>query len=156
MKGRPVPATAEQILRYGQVAAVLREAMDRKGLSLTDVQRRLNTSSGTVWTWLAAKSAPSQAFRLRLASMLDVDEAALDWRTYHTAAPIVVTDRPQKLLPGPRPPPDAPATHKPIDVLQFSVSEDGQAVIRLNARLPIEKAAALLRLLLDAGLVTAD
>lgn len=156
MKGQPAPATAEQILRYGQVAAVLREAMDRKGLSQGDIAQRLNTSNSTVSTWLAAKSAPSQAFRLRLASILDVDAAALDWRTYHTAPPAGATDRPQRLLPGPRPPPDAPSAHKPIDVLQFSVTDDGQAVIRLNARLPIEKAAALLRLLLDAGLVTAD
>jgi hypothetical protein len=52
-------------------------------------------------------------------------------------------------------PPQAVPLVKRPEVLGFSVDDEGRAVIRLHAALPIEEGAALLRLLLDAGFVMA-
>jgi hypothetical protein len=40
-------------------------------------------------------------------------------------------------------------------VLSFTVNEDGNARIRLDASMPYDKAVPLLRLLLDAGMIVA-
>ena len=49
------------------------------------------------------------------------------------------------LIPAPVP--------RPADVLGFQVTSDGMSRVRLDVSLPVQRGAALLRMLLDHGLV---
>ena len=50
-------------------------------------------------------------------------------------------------------PPRVTTSLKSQDVLSYSVDSDGQAAVRMTARGPHSRMAALFRLLLDAGMV---
>jgi transcriptional regulator with XRE-family HTH domain len=139
------PATAAQVARNGQVAALLRAELDKRGWT----PRRLNEAMGkpashtASYVWLSAKGAPAPKLAARLAKVLGV---AVERLQPNTGAPTQVASR-------------EPATatilapKRAAEVLSFAVLDDGHARLRLDVVLPVTEAAPLLRLLLDAGIV---
>lgn len=133
------PATLGQVQRNGVVAAVIREAMKRKGLRQTDIVRAIGANSTMVSCWISAKNIVGPSMRPKLAALLEVPEASLDHRQAQGAGPVVLAA--------------APRVKREADVLSFSISDTGEARLRFDMTLPLDKAAPLLRMLLDAGLV---
>ena len=68
--------------RYGQIAHAIGEAMQRKGLSPAQVNEALGKprSAPGIYHWLKAKGAPTHEVHTKLAKILGIDAAALDWR----------------------------------------------------------------------------
>lgn len=133
------PATLGQVQRNGAVAAVIREAMKRKGLTQADIVRAIGVNNSTVSSWVNAKHKVLPTIRSKLAALLEVPEASLDHRQAHGDGPVVLAA--------------APRVKREADVLSFSISDTGEARLRFDMTLPLDKATPLLRMLLDAGLV---
>lgn len=132
------PATLAEVQRNGAVAAVLREQMGRLGLNQPQVAEAIGSHASSVSSWFRAKAIVPGKFRAPLAKLLGVPEASLNPADDALAAT-----------------PTAPVASKrgAVDLLSFVISEPGQARLRLDATLPIDKAVPLLRMLLDAGIV---
>jgi hypothetical protein len=128
------------------------------------------------WTgfypWVRGDGAPIGENRTRLARLLGADESELmpkgDVSPQMRAAQTrslnakkherkngAIADTLERQLAETQPVllPRAVIQPKAQDVLNYSVDSDGQAVVRLAARGPHGRMAALFRLLLDAGLV---
>lgn len=137
--------TPLQIAKYGHVAELLRREMLARGLTMVQLAKALNTTSAAVSHWTRCQNGPGTKMRRNLAKLLGVEPAFLkarEVRELETEArantkTLEITLRKQ---------------HIP-DVLSFTVDAEGNARLRLDVILPIEHAAPLFRLLLDAGLV---
>jgi hypothetical protein len=158
-----VPATPAQIARNGHVAAALRAFGKENGWSPGDFNKRLGRPQDhtSIYVWLTAKGAPGPKARAKLAKATGLSEVQLIPRKVDgaggkpsaaavaTAAKAMVSSRggvPAVIAVSERP---RPAT----DVLSFVVSADGTTRTRLDVSLPLEQGSALLRMLLDMGLV---
>jgi transcriptional regulator with XRE-family HTH domain len=148
---RAAPATPIQIAMFGHVAASLRAALAAKGWSPGDLNRALGKerTNVSIYNYLNAKGAPGPDARAKLARVLGIKEATLVRRPVDRAVPVKAT--PIRLIEGPR----AAAVVGAQRVLEFTVSNDGMAHLRLDVTLPSPRVLPLLRILLDAGLVIA-
>lgn len=149
--GTPKPATAEQVAKYGHCAATMRAALKAKGWTIGDLNRALGKERGysPPHVWNNAKGAPGPKLAKVVAKLLDVDPHDLTRRSM-TAADLKQPEASHALV---RATATAPAQRAPGDVLTFSVDREGNARIKLDAVLPVEQAAPLFRMLLDAGIV---
>jgi hypothetical protein len=146
--GRPIPATPDQIVRFGHIAAAMRKAMDAKRWTIGDLNQACGQQRGNtgVYAFLNSKAAPGAKVRARLSKVLGLPESALLARDGSRP----VEAGPALQIEGPRATPQrAPAP----PVLQFLVDGDGMARIKLDVSLATDKAVPLLRLLLDAGMI---
>jgi transcriptional regulator with XRE-family HTH domain len=146
------PHTAhERLAVYGGVAAAIRAAMERKGIKPAELNEAIGRerSHASLYHYINGKMAPDTAIRPRLAKALGIPESALRKAALGdgpSASPEPGTALVR--LAGP------PAGRLP-DVLTFAIAPDGTARLRLDYTAPAERGVALLRLLLDAGLVLA-
>jgi hypothetical protein len=139
--------TPEQIAKFGHIAARLRAELDKRGWSPGDFNDALgkDRSNGNIYHFLGAKSAPGETLRAQIADFLDIPEADLTARPDSGA--LVKAERIPREETAKIPPP-----HTPKDIVTFSINEEGMARIRCDVTLPAGKGAALLQVLLNAGL----
>lgn len=139
-----IPATAKQLAMFGHIAAALREWMERENVSVKELNTRLgvNPTNTGVYNFLNAKHAPGAALRARLASVTGIPESSLTPLVPGQSATVATVKPPLVATPV-----------KARDVLSFAVDSDGMATITLHARLPLDVATPLLRMILDAGVV---
>lgn len=168
-----VPATPEQIARFGHIAVLLRRYLATTGMSMGDFAEHVMGSrkSVTHYPWVGGKSAPSLPSRMIMQRMMGVPTDYMVPRNPE-AEPGAYPPEPQQLkvphswtqrrlahgapvTAAPPRQPDKPATRR--DVLSFQLHDDGTASVRLVAdNLPAEHAKSLLRVLLEAGLPLRD
>jgi transcriptional regulator with XRE-family HTH domain len=138
------PATPEQIMKFGHVASALRKFMDEKGWKPKDLNKAIgySASHSSAYQWTNGKGAPGPMVAQKVSKVTGIPVNQLLSRTGSTA---IVTYKPSKY----------PVTtiHRPGEVLTFVVMNDGNARIKIDIVLPLDKATPLLRMLLDAGLV---
>jgi transcriptional regulator with XRE-family HTH domain len=148
---RPKAATREQVARYGHIAAALRAVLKQRGWKVADLNEAIGRERNYTpsHVWLAAKGAPNLMMRALIAKATGIPETELMPLRRGEARPVTtVTTATPLALPGPA---AAPA---PRPVLVFNVLEDGGVELELRKiRLPLDEGSALLRMLLDAGVV---
>ena len=147
--GIPKAATRAEVARYGHVAAALRAALKQRGWDIADFAEAIGRarSYSPARKWLSAKSAPRAKMRPIVAKATGIPEGRLVPRR-PGEDDLPVTTAPMLALEGPAAPPPA----RPV--LVFNVLEDASVELELRkVRLPIEEGSALLRMLLDAGVV---
>jgi hypothetical protein len=138
--------------RLGHIAAALREAMTRLGLTPSELVRKLDLPKGstTIYGWLAARSAPHPDTREKLVKLLNL---RLEDVTPREEAPMVppvrAAGRALAVVAHRR----RPVNGGGDDVFSFRVAANGMARISLNVELELARATPLFRMLLDAGLV---
>jgi len=145
--GSAAPPTPGQVALYGHIAARLRAFLAEKGWTIGDLNQQVlgvKRSNTAPYGWINCRGAPGPKITPKLARAMGIPESELRPRDGKEpppeALPAVLTARP------PLPP-------RVVDVLSFAVQSDGNAKLRLDVVLPIERATPLLRMLLDAGLV---
>jgi hypothetical protein len=143
-KSAPKSASAIQITRFGHVASLLRSEMDKRKWTVSDMNRAMGLPRGHVgvYKWLSSKGAPAEINARKLGKILN-----LPWEQFlgnFNEAPITRTMPGQALVPSPP---------RRNEVLSFNVADNGESRIRLDITLPTERGVALLRILLDAGMV---
>jgi transcriptional regulator with XRE-family HTH domain len=131
----------------GHIAAALREYMTQHNLSPGDFNQMLGYERGNtgVYQWLRAKAAPGDKLRTKLHKVTGIPLDTLTPRDVDTPTQ-VTTAEPRAVSTILRP-------MSPNPVLQFTVSADGTARIKLDAAMSLAAASPLLRILLDAGIV---
>jgi hypothetical protein len=143
-----------QILRYGHIAAAIREAMPKANMKRpVDLAKALGKPGhgGLVSNWLMAKGAPGDTYRTKVSKLLHIQQKDL---------------RPRKLLDGKSAPAEIEEGEpqsfalvkrgvfgKQVPVLSFQATADGQARIQVDVTMAVDRAMPLFRMLLDAGLV---
>jgi transcriptional regulator with XRE-family HTH domain len=147
-------ATPLQIARNGHIAILIRRQLEERQWSIPDLHERIGLSraSATAYHWLASAGAPGPKYVRKLAKLLGVPETEFAPRELDREQLPAVLAAPGYPTVGP----SKPAVRSPPpsgDVLGFTVGSDGMARLRVDVRLPLEAAAPLLRLLLDAGIV---
>jgi len=140
------PVTTQQIMMYGHVASALRKFLKEKGWKIGDLNKALgkDQSYSAAYQWVNGKSAPNPETAKRLSKITGIPADQLVKRTSSTA---IVTYKPSK---------HPIMLNRPSEVLVFGVTNDGNARIKVDIVLPLDKATPLLRMLLDAGLVFAQ
>jgi hypothetical protein len=155
MRRDAAPATARQIAMFGHVATVIRKAVQEKFETVGDLNQALGRDRGHtgVYGWINGKGAPGPEIRPKLAKLLGVPEASLERR--EAGERVSVAKEPATAMVR-LPSPGAPAPARAPEVLHFAVLTDGTARLRMDVTLPAERGVALLRLLLDAGMIVAS
>lgn len=138
-----IPATPKQVAMFGHIASALREWMSRENVSVKELNSRLGIqeTNTSVYNFLNAKHAPGPSTRARLVKVTGIPESDLMPRVARQSL-TVATVKPAHV-----------AVPKARDVLSFVVDGDGMATVVLHARLPLDTAMPLLRMILDAGVV---
>jgi hypothetical protein len=147
------PATPQQIAAYGHIAIALRDYLKRTGKDIGDLNKAINMPRGhtSVYHWLNGKGGPGPENRVKLAKLLGCqpDDLAAKVRA---RVPDGV-----KAIPAPSAPRTASGaawvSPRRADALAFVVTAQGEAHIKLDVTLPLAEGSALLRMLLDAGVV---
>lgn len=156
------PPTPVQIARYGHIAARLREflAASKMAVPELNVMMGLPRGNNAAYPWINGKGSPSPQMRAKLSVVTGIAEDDLTPRDIDPPVRIVRATRldPTRAVPpeawGQRPPAKAVDVVPPDDhALAFTVTRTGQARIKLDVTMPLDKATPLLRLLLDAGVV---
>jgi hypothetical protein len=138
----------------GHIVTALQAYLAAERITPGELQRRLGLprKATTVYSWLGGRTCPGQAFKAQLSQLLGQPVSFFYPR--HEDAPSVPALGPARTalalaaqLPAP-PPPGPPAGGR----LAYEGHGDGTASITLRARLPLEQAKPLFRLLLDAGI----
>lgn len=139
-----IPATAKQMAMFGHIATSLREWMERENVSVKEFNTRLgvNAANTGLYNFLNCKAAPGATLRARLVAATGIPESELLPRSHGQSLAVATVK-----------PPLAATPVKARDVLTFNVDSDSMATIVLHARLPLESAMPLLRMILDAGVV---
>ena len=143
------------------IVQLLQAYLDREKITQQELGKRLGISpekAAVASGWLRGINAPSPAYRAPLAALLKVDEAEL---MRHDQSKALVRKAPAEAqaralvahLQAPLPAAQVMPPRKQHDVLGYVVTADGQAEVRLLARGPHARMAAVFRMLLDAGLV---
>jgi transcriptional regulator with XRE-family HTH domain len=142
-------ATPEQLLRYGHIAALLREKMAERHMTIRQLATALGlqAKNTTPYTWIQARGAPRNEQVAKLARLFNISPEQLVPRTASDAPPTVRDTVSSPVVPGPR-------SFRNTEALAFLVSAEGDVTIRLNITLPLPAATTLLRTLLDAGIVS--
>jgi hypothetical protein len=143
------PATAREIAMYGHIATAIRKAMEAKGFGPGDLNQAMGRERGHtgLYQWINAKGGPGPEIRGKLAKVLGVPAASLERRAVGEEPGTAMVRLPS---------PGTSAVSRVPEVLHFAVLTDGTARLRLDATLPVERGVALLRLLLDAGMIAAS
>ena len=143
-RGVKIDATPQQVAMYGHIAVALREWMNQNKVSIRELNDRigLKETNTAIYNWLNCKAAPGHATRAFIVKATGIPESDLLPRSMVPSPRIAIA---ATLAPS--------ARSKTQDVLGFNVDSDGMATITLHARLPLDTATPLLRMILDAGVV---
>lgn len=144
--GNPIPATPDQILKYGHIAALVREALEAKGLSPADFNHEAGFARDSTFIYQvrSGKQPPSPRMVEALHKVLGINRSDLRPRTT-TRMPKSI-GRPPALI--------NPETGGKIhDILGFSIDNAGNGRLKLDLIASIDTVVPLLRMLLDMGLV---
>jgi transcriptional regulator with XRE-family HTH domain len=142
----PVPATPLEIARYGHVAALLRAELEKRQWTPRQFNEAMGEAQGhsSIYKWLAAKAAPSQPTAKKIGKVLGIPWLQL-LKAEDATPGTALTLAPER----------GPAPVRPVELLHFSVLNDGTTRLRLDMTAPADRGVALLRLLIDAGMVVA-
>ena len=155
------PQTPTEVMRYGHIAAAIRAGLEKKGWSLSDLNRAIGRPKAdtAAYQWRNGKGAPAERNRVLVAKVLDIPEEVLiprldDGELPPAAAQIPApVRRPRSFMPVPLPGVSLAAHNDLTGPLAFNVNNDGTARIRLDVTLSHEQAQDLLRMLFEAGVV---
>ena len=136
------PQTPEQIIAYGEVATSLREWCKTNGKGPRDINAIIGKgpSYSAGYQYLSGKNAPSKYNRAILSKATGIPEEKLTKRKSFDQVTI-------------EKPPTTKFVSKTSDILSFTVTDTGEARIKLDVTLPMHSAVPLFRLILDAGVV---
>lgn len=142
MKTAKTP-TPDAIATYGHIAARVRAELTRRNMTVRQLNLALGVrvDSSMPYMWMTCRSAPNPTMRGKLAKILAIPETELMKREGGQQAPVPAVIEPR--------------AQRPAEVLAFTINNAGEARIRLDTSLPVERAMPLVRMLLDAGLVLA-
>jgi hypothetical protein len=137
--------THEQIAMFGHIAATLRKVMRDRKWTVADMNEicGFKRNATTLYPTLRSATAPSNAVRQLLMEKIGIPEQDLLPRELSTQ--VAVREPSQHTV-------IRPVNTSPV--LSFTVSADGTARIKLDAAMSLSDAAPLLRILLDAGIVS--
>lgn len=144
-------ATAAQVAMYGHIAARLRATMKQHKLkTVADFNEKLGLDRAAphVYHWLAAKGAPSPQNRKNISAALGIPESDLIPRK-----PGMPSQHPIDAQTSAAIGEILKAPPRATDVLTFTLTDQGQARIKLDLVLPFDQGVPLLRILLDAGMI---
>lgn len=146
-----VEVSPARIATLGHVATLLKTEIEKRGWSMAEFNHAigLEPKNTKAYAWLACRSAISAGMRKPVAKVLGVKEADLMPRQLsQVQLPVVVSANKQRAAVQAA---GTPARTLSVsgDVLAFNVMADGQARLRLDVTLPLDKASKVLRLLLD-------
>jgi hypothetical protein len=143
-------ATPAQIASLGHVAALIRRELEKREWSVADFHRAIgeDVKSTRAYAWIACKVRITDQFRPKVAKALGVKEEDLMPRELTTQAVAVVSDAKLRAVQAMQGAPARTLTAAG-DVLAFSVNAEGNARLRLDVTLPLDKGSKVLRLLLD-------
>ena len=135
-------ASPYQILQFGHTATALRKVIESKGWTMAELVRQIGftKSHSGVYAWVNGTSQIPEIHREKLSKITGIPISEL-------------TPRDPENVPAVYSFPKATPTTRTGDVLAFTVASDGNARIKLDVSLPVDRAMPLLRMLLDAGLV---
>jgi hypothetical protein len=138
------PATPLQVARYGHIAAAIRQALQARNMEPSELREQLGLprNATTLYPWINGTGAPMPKYHRKLMHVLGLTKDQLIPRAENTVT-----------LPGPPPTPTSIPRARAGDVLSFVVSAESTVRIKLDIDLPLEQGSALLRMLLDAGVV---
>ena len=145
--GNRKPATPAEIARFGHIAAALRHWMATQ--KMTPHQLEQAVGAANAYPWLNSKGAPGPKFAAKLAKLTGIDVSDLVPRLAGKpveAVPVVVAKQRVVAVVAPE--------RRPV--LSFDIDDTGMARVRLDVTLDLEQAEPLMRLLLDAKLVSRD
>jgi hypothetical protein len=137
-----VKQTPEQVIVFGEIATSLREWCKTNDKSAKDINKIIGkgASYSAGFQWLNGKGAPSKYNRILLAKATGIPEEKLTKRKSFDQVTI-------------EKPPTTKFVSKTSDILSFTVTDTGEARIKLDVTLPMQSAVPLFRLILDAGVV---
>jgi hypothetical protein len=146
MPVRTPKPSPEQIAMYGHIAAALRAVMHKHQWSVGDMNEQLGMERGNtiLYGYLRCAGHPSASMRALIVKKFGIPETELMKRDLVTGQTMVTVHEPRQHIMKPM---------SPLPVLQFTVSADGTARIKLDAAMSLAAASPLLRILLDAGIV---
>jgi hypothetical protein len=157
IKHTKVPATANQVAMFGHVAATLREYMKVNNLTVRQFNIMLGSKENNTapYMWLNAKAAPGPNLRPRVSQATGIPESDLLPRKAPSRRGKSLSLAPDHGTPMARLtiPFNDPVPVKVSNVLSFIVDDTNMATITVNAKLPLDVATPLLRMLLDAGVI---
>lgn len=169
-----IPATPEQVARFGHIAIFLRRYFTETGMGLGDFNEHVlltRRSATAVSSWRNAKMAPGRGLARQIENTLKVPRGFFSPADIEAPAPeqpttyavpaswmpnprpgsLAAAVGPQKMLPPPQPSvePPRPAT-RPL--VSFHLNDDGTARLTVDVTLDTKRATSLFRVLLEAGL----
>jgi transcriptional regulator with XRE-family HTH domain len=139
--GVPKPATAAQLAMYGHVATRLRAYLAERNIKPPKLADELGLKGNAqLYKWLGGKAGMGPGFRRKLAKLMGCSPDDLRPREPGSKEPML------------------PATLAPVrkiasKVLEFDVTTDGDAHIKLDLTMPIATAMPFMRLLMDVGVL---
>lgn len=141
---------------HERTARLLREFLQREGMSMAAFARLLGCGATLPYAWIAGKGTIGRAYRPAVASLLGVPEGDLAPDTDKAEAEADTTLGPARQavrLAKVNGTPTAPPMSAPPQGgrLAYEGHGDGTATISVRARLPVDQAKPLFRLLLDSG-----
>jgi hypothetical protein len=146
-------ATPAQIASLGHIAALIRRELANRKWSVADLHRAIgeDVKSTRAYAWMNCRSRITDQFRPLVAKALGVKESDLMPRELSQAVTVVSENKLRAVQTAQGTP--ARTLSATGDVLAFNVNGDGSARLRLDVTLPLTTASALLRMVLDAGIV---
>jgi len=146
-----VKITPAKIAALGHVATLLKTEMERRQWTVAQFHKAIGEppKSTRAYAWITCRSAMTDAIRKKVAKALDVKEADLMPRELtQVQLPAVVSEAKQRAILHAGATPGRTLAISG-DVLAFNVMADGNARLRMDVTLPLEKGSKVLRLLLD-------
>lgn len=142
-QGKPQPASADQIAKWGHIAGVVRAALEAKHMTVSQFNEAagLARHNSEIYQIRACKSGASPRMARLIHKILGVPVADLAPR-----APSKMPTRALTLAPR-------PYHRSATDVLGFSIDEAGKARLKLDFTATPDVVVPILRMLLDLGLV---
>ena len=147
------PATPQQIAAYGHIAIALRDYLKRTGKDVGELNKAIGVPRGhtSVYHWLNGKGGPGPENRVKLAKLLGCKPDDLAAKVRGRAldgVPALTAPSAPRTTSG-----AAWTAPRRADALSFVVTAQGEAHIKLDVTLPLPEGSALLRMILDAGVV---
>lgn len=159
-------ATPEQIARFGHIAILLRRYLTETGMKPADFHEhvlKLDRNATAMYPWLKGVAKPGAHHAHIIGKTLGVPWSFFKPRELDD--PAVAQPETLKVPSSWKPTPSQnvmvlspPRLGRPAagDVLSFAIDRTGSVRLKLDVALPLERGSALLRMLLDAGIVLSE
>lgn len=145
------PATPLELAQYGHFAALLRKFMTEKDMTPPQLMEAIGAPHGAaqIYKWIAGTGAPGPQYAAKISKLtgIPVDEIRkrkVNKRSYDSVASVANAISNVTAIKS--------RAHN-SDVLQFQITTENEARIRLDMTMPVEQGIKMLQVVLNAGLL---